>query len=92
MSEKFTFKTEESKLVSRNGQSVIIREHITEPSAKFDAEVLPMMRIEFEDGYVTECWPDELTPQGDAYCPESPDHRHQVTDGSCDQCGAKNFN
>lgn len=25
------------------------------------------------------------------YCPESPDGKHQVSDGSCDQCGAKNF-
>lgn len=28
----------------------------------------------------------------DSYCPESEDNRHQITDGSCDQCGAKNFN
>lgn len=28
----------------------------------------------------------------DAYCSQSPNHKHQVTDGSCDQCGAKNFN
>lgn len=25
-------------------------------------------------------------------CPETDDFQHQVTDGSCDQCGAKNFN
>lgn len=24
-------------------------------------------------------------------CPETEDGRHQVTEGSCDQCGAKNF-
>ena len=24
-------------------------------------------------------------------CPETDDFQHQVTDGSCDQCGAKNF-
>jgi hypothetical protein len=57
----YTFKTDQSTLTHRNGQVVTIVEHITEPSQGFDAEVLPMMRIRFADGYVTECWPDELT-------------------------------
>jgi hypothetical protein len=26
------------------------------------------------------------------FCPETWDGRHQVTDGSCNMCGAKNFN
>lgn len=38
-------------------------------------------------------WDWEFTddPDNPDPCPESPDGRHQVTSGSCDQCGAKNF-
>lgn len=57
---KYQFKSVDSNLVHRNGQFVRITEHITEPGKGFDAEVLPMMRVRFGDGYVTECWPDEL--------------------------------
>ena len=41
----------------------------------------------------TEAWVYELTAEED-FCKDNPfgDYKHQITDGSCDQCGAKNFN
>jgi hypothetical protein len=39
--------------------------------------------VEFPYGYGVPSTPD--------YCPETENHRHQITDGSCDQCGEKNF-
>jgi hypothetical protein len=39
-----------------------------------------------------EAWVAELTDE-DKFCKDNPvNHRHQITDGSCDCCGAKNFN
>lgn len=58
--EQFKLKTTDSDLVSRNGQQVVVIGHITEPDDKFDAEVLPMVKIQFEDGFETAVWPDEL--------------------------------
>lgn len=56
------FNTEASNLKHRNGRAVTIIKTITEanPEPGFDPEVLPMHRIRFADGFVTECWPDEL--------------------------------
>ena len=56
----YRFKTDETKLVHRNGRTVTIIRTITEPEPGFDAESLPMHKIRFADGYVTECWSDEL--------------------------------
>lgn len=56
----FRFFSVDSKLVHRNAQKVQIVGYITKPDEGFDEEVLPMMRVKFGDGYVTECWPDEL--------------------------------
>lgn len=68
--EHYRLQTTDTYLKHRNGQKVQITEHITEPTPEFDAEVLPMMRIRFGDGYVTEVWPDELleyTARGPVY-------------------------
>jgi hypothetical protein len=65
MPEKFTFKTVHSILTHRNGEKVSILRTITEPEDGFDAEVLPMHKVEFEDGATAYCWPDELTPVED---------------------------
>jgi hypothetical protein len=68
MAERHQFKSTDSNLKHRNGQWVTVTEHITEASEEFDAEVLPMMRVRFADGYVTEVWPDELVkPSVPAY-------------------------
>lgn len=50
----------DSNLVHRNAQKVQVIREITDPEEGFDAEVLPMLEIKFGDGYVTQCWPDEL--------------------------------
>lgn len=47
-------------LKHRDAQSVRIIREITDPEEGFDAEVLPMVEVQFGDGYVTEVWPDEL--------------------------------
>jgi hypothetical protein len=52
--------THDSELKERNGQTVEIIGHITEPSEEFDAEVLPMVRVRFADGQENVLWPDEL--------------------------------
>jgi hypothetical protein len=65
MPEKYTFKTVDSSLTHRNGQRATILRTITEPEEGFDAEVLPMHRIQFEDGATAYCWTDELTPTED---------------------------
>lgn len=66
--ERYQFKSTDSNLKHRNGQWVTVTEHITEPGHGFDEEVLPMMRVRFGDGYVTEVWPDELVnPSVPAY-------------------------
>lgn len=46
------------------------------------------IRVRRNDGLVYEG--TRASQEGDR-CPESPDGRHQVTSGSCDLCGAKNF-
>lgn len=56
----YRFNTTDSKLQHRNGRAVTIQRTITEPEPGFDAESLPMHKIRFADGYVTECWSDEL--------------------------------
>lgn len=58
--EQVVLKSVDSELVDRNGQLVEILGQITEPNEEFDAEVLPMMRIRFADGFETVVWPDEL--------------------------------
>lgn len=59
--EELKFKSNDSELFSRNGQRITVVGHITEPDDEFDAEVLPMVRIRFTDGFETAVWPDELT-------------------------------
>jgi hypothetical protein len=62
MSEKFTFKTNDSTFKTLNGEVVTIVRTITEPEEGFDAEVLPMHRIRVEStGQELDVWPDELT-------------------------------
>jgi len=58
-----TFKAQpwDTLLSPRNGQPVEIARTITEPSEAFSAEVLPMHEIVFADGFLTHCWPEELT-------------------------------
>jgi len=68
----YRFHTDSSypELRNRNGRAVVIMRTITEPEPGFDAESLPMHKIRFADGYVAECWPDELlkfTATGPAY-------------------------
>lgn len=58
--EQFILKTIGSDLVTRNGQQVVVVAHITEPDEKFDAEVLPMVKVQFPDGFQTAVWQDEL--------------------------------
>lgn len=58
--EQVVLKSVDSELVSRNGRPVEIVGQITEPNDEFDAEVLPMTRIRFADGFETAVWQDEL--------------------------------
>jgi hypothetical protein len=60
---KYIFKTTDSLLEHLNGQTCEIERTITEPEEGFDAEVLPMHVVKFEEsGQTQEVWPDELTP------------------------------
>lgn len=55
------FTTADSRLRSRNGQTVRVVRHIKEPDSAHDIEVLPMFEIEFPDKTCDECWADELS-------------------------------
>lgn len=61
---KFQFKSTDSNLKHRNGQFASVTGVITEADAEHDAEVLPMLKIQFGDGYATEVWEDELIGYG----------------------------
>ena len=59
-----------------------------------------MVRLEYGDNPIRVSCPSPRTDDNyravdaainDAICPETKE-AHQVSDGSCDQCGAKNFN
>lgn len=54
------FKTEDTMLMYRNGQSVTITDTITEPNDDFDIESLPVHQIEFPDGHRIYAWFDEI--------------------------------
>lgn len=57
---KDTFSTQHDQYAARDGQPFEVVEKITEANDKFDAEVLPMYRIRFEDGEVIDAFPDEV--------------------------------
>ncbi|KKM03831.1 hypothetical protein LCGC14_1770540 [marine sediment metagenome] len=45
----------------RVGQRFEVLSVIDTPDKDHDAEVLPMYRIRFEDGHITDAWPEEVT-------------------------------
>lgn len=53
-------RTTDSELASRNGQTVTVIDTLNEPDDYHDAEVLPMHRVRFADGFEVEVWGDEL--------------------------------
>lgn len=55
-------RTTDSGLATRNGQAVTVLGVLTDPDDYHDAEVLPMYRVQFADGFGsrTEVWDDEL--------------------------------
>lgn len=55
-----TLRTTDSQLLDRNATPVEVIGHITEPNDEYDAEVLPMVKVRFEDGFETAVWSDEL--------------------------------
>ena len=71
------------------------QERLGESVAVLDAMVMGFQRDEVR--FVSDYDPDPEDvndpDEGDEDpCPESEDGKHQVTGGSCDLCGAKNFN
>jgi hypothetical protein len=55
-----TFTTPFTQFKDREGQSFKVLTVIVEPDAEHDEEVLPMYRIQFEDGEVIEAWSEEV--------------------------------
>jgi hypothetical protein len=55
-----TFQSPYEQYKERNGQGCKVVETITEPDATHDEEVLPMYRVQFEDGATIEAWPEEI--------------------------------
>jgi hypothetical protein len=68
------------------GSPVLMIEIDDEPEDELSNDIT--IRVRRNDGLVYEG--DRASQESDR-CPESPDGRHQVTSGSCDLCGAKNF-
>lgn len=83
------------------GDKVVFRESETGPAELGEVvEILPatdshpnggLYVVQFDNGYRSEVFWTELSDRFD-YCPDGEDNRHQITSGSCDQCGKKNFN
>ena len=57
---KARFETPYTEYNGRNGQYFDVIEIISEPKPGYDAEVLPMYRIQFEDGTIIDAWPEEV--------------------------------
>jgi hypothetical protein len=55
-----TFTTEFEQYADREGQRFEVLRVITTADATHDAEVLPMYRIRFPDGFETDAWPEEV--------------------------------
>lgn len=56
-----TFTTPFDQYKDRRGQKFAVLRAVTVPDMDYpDAEVLPMYRIRFEDGHVTDAWPEEV--------------------------------
>jgi hypothetical protein len=60
MTYRRTFTTPFEQLAAREGEPFEVIGIITEPDDDHDADVLPMYRIRFKDGFVTEAWPEEV--------------------------------
>ena len=59
-----TFTTPFEQHADRRGQGFRVLRVITEPDETHDAEVLPMYRIRFEDGFEIDAWPEEVLANG----------------------------
>lgn len=55
-----TFTTPYDQHRAREGQAFDVVAEIDKPDADHDAEVLPMFRIRFADGFEIEAWPEEV--------------------------------
>lgn len=55
-----TFTTPFDQYANREGQRFNVLAKITEPDEDHDAEVLPMYRIRFDDGFEIDAWPEEV--------------------------------
>ena len=60
MNYRTTFTTPYDQYADRQDQPFDVLAKITEPDDEHDEEVLPMYRIRFADGFVTEAWPEEV--------------------------------
>lgn len=54
------FKASFDQYRERDGQKFTLIGVVDTPDERHDAEVLPMFKIRFEDGYETEAWPEEV--------------------------------
>jgi hypothetical protein len=55
-----TFQSPYEQHADRIGQPFTVLAVITEADGEHDEEVLPMYRIQFPDGFITEAWPEEV--------------------------------
>ena len=56
---KKPFETNQSDLIKYNGQNFVILREL-EVGEEIDLEVAPMVKIQFDDGYVTDAFCDEV--------------------------------
>ena len=54
-----TFTTPFDQYAEREGQKFVVLKELDETDG-IDLECLPMWRIQFDDGFVTEAWPEEI--------------------------------
>ncbi len=72
-----TFTTPFEQYRERIGQRFTVLRKITKRNmteadrVEYDAEVLPMYKIRFEDGHETSVWPDEIEELGQNHGPAS---------------------
>lgn len=74
------------------GEPVLMIEIDDEETVGWSKDFMDVtVRIRRNDGLIYEGNRASQENLNEDSCPESPDGKHQVTSGSCDLCGAKNF-